>query len=122
LASSPLVRAKQTAEILRQAYGAELKVTEIAALEPAKPVNAVLHWLQGQPAEATVALVGHEPQLGMLVSWLLSGDQRVFTPLRKGSACLLEFQKEIKAGGATLVWMLKPSHLRGLSSDAKSKR
>src|SRR5688500_2542867 len=52
LAASPLERAKQTAEIVREAYGDSLKTTEVAALEPTKPVNAVLHWLQGQTAEA----------------------------------------------------------------------
>src|SRR5688572_3139488 len=114
LASSPLVRAKQTAEIVREVYGGELAVAEVAALEPAKPVNAVLHWLQGQPGDATVALIGHEPQLSTLVSWLLSGEQRGFIEMRKGSACLLEFDRETKAGGAKLLWMLKPSHLRDL--------
>ena len=117
LATSPLVRARQTAEIVREAYGGELETAEVPALEPAKPVNAVLHWLQGQPAEATVGLVGHEPQLGMLVSWLLTGEQRAFVELRKGSASLLEFDGEVKAGGAKLAWMLKPSQLRALGGE-----
>ena len=119
LAASPLVRAAQTAEIVRKAFdgrgsgGGGPAVARVTALSPGKPVDAVLHWLQGQRADATIAIVGHEPQLGRLVSWLLSGEQqRAFVELKKGSACLLEFEGMVKAGAATLLWMIKPSQLR----------
>src|SRR5687768_2496732 len=67
LGSSPLVRAMQTADIVSKACGGN-KVLKTDVLEPGKPLRGVLGWLQGQSADATVALVGHEPQLGMLVS------------------------------------------------------
>ena len=114
LASSPLVRAVQTAEIVSKAYEGK-KVVRVDVLKPGKPLKGVLQWVQGQPGDATVALVGHEPQLGMLVSWLLAGERRSFVRLRKGSACLLEFAEQVKPGGGTLLWMLKPSQLRDLS-------
>jgi phosphohistidine phosphatase len=122
LASSPLMRAVETAKIVAEVYAKKgagenagtLKVAQVAALEPAKPVNALLHWLQGQQADATIAIVGHEPHLGTVISWLLSGEQRSFVKPRKGSACLLEFERDVKAGSATLQWMLKPSQLRKL--------
>ena len=113
LASSPLVRAVQTAEILSKAYGGK-KVVRVDVLKPGKPLKGVLQWVQGQPGDATVALVGHEPQLGMLVSWLLSGERRSFVPMRKGSACLLEFAEQVTPGSGKLLWMLKPSQLRDL--------
>lgn len=115
LATSPLARAIETAEIIARAYGAGCPpVTQVAALTPTKPVNALLHWLQGQPPAATVAVVGHEPHLGVFVSWLLTGLQESFIELKKGSACLLELEKEIKPGRAKLLWALKPGHLRDL--------
>jgi phosphohistidine phosphatase len=114
LASSPLVRAQQTAEIVAGAYGA-LVVSTIDALKPGKPVKSVLRWLQGQPADATIAVVGHEPQLSMLISYLLAGERKTsFVEVGKGSACLMEFEEAVRAGGATLRWMLKPSQLRDL--------
>ena len=109
------VRARETAEIVAEAY-AGMKVATVDELKPGKPVKSVLSWLQGQPADATVAVVGHEPQLGMLISFLLAGDRkRSFVEVRKGSACLLEFPDQVKAGGAVLQWMLKPSQLRDLA-------
>jgi len=114
LASSPLVRARETAEIVADAYGG-MKVATIDELKPGKPVKLVLQWLQGQPADATIAVVGHEPQLGMLISHMLAGERkRSFVEVRKGSATLLDFPEQVKAGGAVLQWMLKPSQLRDL--------
>jgi phosphohistidine phosphatase len=89
-------------------------MVQVPALKPERRVKAVLQWLRGQSGNASVALVGHEPQLGVLISWLLSGRQQSFVKLKKGSACLLEFAGEIESGGATLLWMLKPSQLRKL--------
>ncbi|CAA9444031.1 MAG: hypothetical protein AVDCRST_MAG64-4389 [uncultured Phycisphaerae bacterium] len=130
LATSPLARAIETAEIVAKAYAAgagaagggtgtgggagPVRVQQVAALTPTKPVNALLHWLQGQPAVATVAVVGHEPHLGMFVSWLLTGLQDSFVELKKGSACLLELEKDVKPGRAKLLWALKPGQLREL--------
>jgi phosphohistidine phosphatase len=113
LASSPLARAVQTAEIVGKAYDGK-KVMQVDTLKPGKALKGVLQWVQGQPGGATVALVGHEPQLGMLVSWLLSGQQRSFVEMRKGSACLLAFDEQVKAGSGRLLWLLKPSQLRDL--------
>ena len=114
IATSPLARAIETGEIIARAYGGDTRVVQIAPLTPTKPVNALLHWLQAQPPAATVALVGHEPHLAVLVSWLLTGLQESFIELKKGSACLLEFESDVKAGRAKLLWALKPAHLRDL--------
>ena len=114
LASSGLVRARQTAEIVAEAFDG-MKIATAEELRPGKPVKAVLTWLQGQKADATIAVVGHEPQLGMLISFLLAGDRkRSFVEVRKGSATLLGFPEQVKAGGAVLQWMLKPGQLREL--------
>jgi phosphohistidine phosphatase len=117
LATSPLARAIETAEIVAKAYGGATRVQQVAALTPTKPVNALLHWLQGQPPAATVAVIGHEPHLGVFVSWLLTGLQESFIELKKGSACLLELEKDVKAGRARLLWALKPGHLRDLGKS-----
>ncbi len=114
LASSPLLRATQTAEIVRKAYDLP-KAVQISQLAPSKSVNGVLHWIALQKPDATIAIVGHEPQLSTFVSWALTGLQESFVVLKKGSAVMLEFEKEIKPGRAKLVWMLKPSQLRALA-------
>jgi phosphohistidine phosphatase len=111
LASSPLVRAQQTAEVLAEAYG-RLRTEEVKALAPGEGAAAFLDWLRRQRAAATIAGVGHEPDLGLLASWLLASARAPFIELKKGAACLLEFDGPPKAGGAILRWALTPSQLR----------
>ena len=114
IATSPLTRAVQTAEILAKHYD-KAKTQRVAALAPGKPMNALLGWLAEQADGRVVALVGHEPHLGEFISWALTGLRESFVPLKKGAACLLEFPDEVKAGRAKLLWLLKPSQMRALA-------
>ncbi len=113
LATSPLVRAVETAQILAAEYG-DIEPTTVAALRPEGTPEDVLTWLQEQTQAATLALVGHEPHLSMLVSWLARKDAEPFLEFKKGGACLLSFYDEVCAGGAVLRWLLTPAQLRDL--------
>lgn len=113
LASSPLTRAVQTAEIVARRYE-RAKQHRLPSLAPGKPMNALLGWLAQHPPGRTVAIVGHEPHLGEFVSWALTGLRESFVPLKKGAACLIEFPGEVKPGRATLLWLMKPSQMRAI--------
>lgn len=120
LATSPLTRAVETGEIVGEGYGYEQPVS-LPALAPGKSAGQVMDWLKEQAehakkgAETTVAIVGHEPGLGQLVSWMLTGLRESFIPLKKGGACLVEFEGEVKPARAKLLWAMKPSQLRDLA-------
>ena len=116
LATSPLTRALETAELFAGQYK-QVKLVRLSALAPQKAPGLTMEWLREQPTGRTVAVVGHEPHLGEFVSWCLSGLRESFLELKKGSAVLLEFGGEIKPGRATLLWALKPSHLRALGGE-----
>jgi phosphohistidine phosphatase len=111
LASSPLTRAIQTAQIVVRRYK-HLKIVQIAALGPRKPPGQLLEWLQKNPAKGTVAIVGHEPHLSRFVGWMLTGLRESFIELKKGGAVLLELGADPRAGHAKLIWSLKPGQLR----------
>ncbi len=113
LATSPLTRARQTAEIIASAYG-DLDIVSVPALAPDSPFDRFLTWLRRQRDAEIVAVVGHEPHIGGLATWLLTGLTDSRTPLRKGGACLLELEPAARAGEATLVAMLPPALLRRL--------
>jgi phosphohistidine phosphatase len=113
LATSPLLRAVQTAEVLAAVYNGRNMVT-VNELSPDSEFPPFLRWLRMQDAGGTVAIVGHEPHLSGLTSWLLTGRKRSFISLKKGAACLLEFGEQPKAGAATLMWALASSQLRQL--------
>lgn len=115
LASSPLVRARETARLIAREYR-KLDVTELSALAPGLSEKIVLAWLEKQAKEATVAVVGHEPDLGRLASWFLTGRDHAFVTLKKGSACLLEFPERLAPGQGQLAWLIAPAQLRKLGT------
>jgi phosphohistidine phosphatase len=113
LATSPLTRAAQTGAIVDTVYGG-LSEVEIEELTPEATPTDFLRWLRKQKAE-TLAAVGHEPSISLILSWLLTGSERRIFSFRKGGACLIEFTGEVGAGTATLLWALTPGQLRGLA-------
>jgi phosphohistidine phosphatase len=103
LASSPLVRAQQTAAILQDEYGIK-KIETTETLSPGLDREEFMTFLKKASEGAeTVCVVGHEPDLGELCSWLLSGRDRGFISFRKGSVCLLEFSGPVAAGRAQML-------------------
>jgi phosphohistidine phosphatase len=119
LASSPLLRAKQTAEILTTSFpGTKLKLVD--ELIPTASHEALLELLLSLKTQKVVTLVGHEPHLSESISWLLSGQSRSLVELKKGGACMIEFDAEIAPGAGTLTWLLPPAMLRKLGSSAAS--
>ena len=114
LAASPLVRARETATIIARRYD-DTPVLDLAPLSPGGSEQELLQWLREQRADATVALVGHEPDLGLFASWLLSGRKLSFCPLRKAGACLISFDDTPAPGGGVLEWWLPPGLLDKLN-------
>ena len=112
LATSPLVRAVQTAEILGGAYGR--KPVAVEWLRPEAPYEEFAQWARGHREKKMVVIVGHEPHLSGLVSWLIAGGKRTVLELKKAGACLLEVEGKPGAGSGTLIWSMGPKHLRVL--------
>jgi phosphohistidine phosphatase len=111
VASSPLVRAFQTADIVASAFGG-VRVVQIAALAPRKPPAQLLDWINAHPAQSTIALVGHEPHLSTFLCWILTELEESFVSLKKGGAALIETDMPVAAGRGKLLWVMKPSQLR----------
>ncbi len=114
IATSPYARAVQTGDLVARAFGVEAP-QELPALAPDGAPAEILPWLEPLAGAALVALVGHEPQLGRLASFLLARSRVPFLELRKGGACLLELEGRPRAGGARLAWMLTAGQLRRLA-------
>ena len=113
LASSGLRRADETALAIAQEFGG-LRIEPVDALAPGAKPEAVADWLRGLEGAETVAIVGHEPGLSALVTWLVSGLSTPLLELGKGGACLLELPDHIAPGQARLLWLLRPGQLRRL--------
>ena len=114
--SSPLVRALETADILQASLTIPSAVKRVEELLPDANPERLLALFRDLPPEACVLCVGHEPHLGTLAYWLLSGEAvggRI--AMKKGGACLLELDPRSRTPKATLLWSLTPSLLRRLS-------
>jgi len=112
LATSPLTRAVQTAEIVAAEYRCE--IVPLEALAPGHDPEDAVGWLGEQQPDLTVGLVGHEPHLSTLVGYLLTGKRASFINLKKGGACLLEMTEPLQPCGGALAWLLTPRALRRL--------
>ncbi|AFY00657.1 SixA phosphatase family protein [Bdellovibrio bacteriovorus] len=113
IVSSPLTRARQTAEIISQIYF-ETKVVEAPELVPHSPPQAFLKWLRVQGRNyKRIAIVGHEPHLSVFASYMLSMKAESFIDLKKSGIIGLELESfsSAEAGRAQLLYSIPPKFL-----------
>ena len=107
MASSPLIRARQTAEIIAERFN-YVKIETLDSLAPEGEISKTINWLFAQPLNSAICLAGHEPSISALAATLLSGAPRPFIIFNKGSACAIEFADLPKAGKGQLSWFMPP--------------
>lgn len=83
VATSPLVRARETAEILAEQIGGRPRIEVVGALAPGSDWRTLVDWTIGQDARS-VAWVGHAPCVGRLVA-LSIGDGAAAIRMSKGA-------------------------------------
>ena len=116
IVTSPLTRARQTAEVIQEGYP-KARLLEFRELSPGVPPEMVTGRLEREHlVKGAVAVVGHEPDLGELASWLLSGSLRGFVPMKKGAVCALDVIPPLHPGCAMLRWSLSAAQLRRIGS------
>lgn len=114
IATSPLLRAHQTAEIVNKAcrsLGVKPAFETWPELVDAE-YSGLLSRLQNLDAEA-VLLVGHEPGLSHFASQLLTGSPTgLAIELKKASLCAIDLEIGAGSVAATLLWHAPPRQLR----------
>ena len=114
--TSPLVRAVETAEIIAHALGLNKKdVDETDNLAPGASPDELFAEIKRRAGAESIALVGHEPDLGNLISKIVSGSEGLAVQLKKGSTCLIEVVETVPTIRGKLVWLLTPKQLRQLA-------
>ena|SRR5947209_6420410 len=110
--ASPLVRARQTAEIVAEALKATKRLELTDTLAPQESAEPFIEFLNDQrPEPADVLLVGHEPFLSGLISLLISGDYEASILLKKGGFCKMSVEELGHTKCATLEWLLTPKQM-----------
>jgi phosphohistidine phosphatase len=109
--SSPLVRARQTADITARVYGWNGTVVEADELGYGHSFPALAARLDRFDRRASVLCVGHEPDLSRFAARLLHGSGDVQIEFKKSGVLGLDLQDRAQPGSATLLWFLKPGQL-----------
>jgi phosphohistidine phosphatase len=102
--TSPFVRAVQTAEILSETLRYDGEVVLDPRLSPGFDVAMLNAVLDGCPCEREIAFVGHEPDLGGILTRLLSLPQGY--AMRKGAIAALDLPIPGDPLRARLAWLL----------------
>jgi phosphohistidine phosphatase len=104
LFSSPLVRARETAEIVSKVTGLKVQILEaLACGSSLRTLQKSFPETLSQPER--IMLVGHEPDCGVLVGELV-GDSRSDFSFKKAGVAHLD--GTFKPGGMKLKWLLSP--------------
>ena len=112
--TSPLVRAKQTADVLAAVLDPRPSVKLLNELAPGHSPAAVMTQLAKAARRRRIALVGHEPDLGELAAFLI-GSKRAL-PFRKGAVCRIDVQGLTSKRAGSLIWFVPPKALRKLAT------
>ncbi|NJK36956.1 MAG: phosphohistidine phosphatase SixA [Oscillatoriales cyanobacterium RM2_1_1] len=110
--TSPLLRARQTAEIL-QITGLSSQIEECAALAPDGNIAAWLDWYSNWSPTAcnSLALVGHQPDLGHWAEILIWGESRGVLVVKKAGVLGITLPESDILGSSQLFWLTPPKFL-----------
>lgn len=113
IATSPWLRAADTAAVVAETLGVE-RVETVDVMLPDRHPRVLAAWLNARSDMPAIAVVGHEPHLGSLVTWLVSGTEDSRIEFKKGGACLLRLDDPVGPGSAILEWLVTPAQLRAI--------
>jgi len=108
VATSPLVRCRETAEIIAGGLGGAPRVEVVAALAPGADWQSLVEWTVQQDA-ARVAWVGHAPCVGRLVAVSI-GDASAAVRMSKGAIAAIALDDGPGQPGE-LDWLVTPELL-----------
>jgi phosphohistidine phosphatase len=107
--SSPLVRARQTAEIVAGGVAPRPSLANVESLAPGGSFAALVADLEKYAKKTRIALVGHEPDIGELAARLIGSRRAV--EFKKGAFCRIDVEEIPPSGPGALRWFLPPKVL-----------
>ncbi len=112
IVTSPLVRAAETAEIVREAFSPAPPVERSDALVPGATPSQFIEFLSRKEGARRVLAVGHEPDLSVIAAHLIGAGPRAHLAFKKGGCCLIVFEETLRHLPGKLHWWLPPRVLR----------
>ncbi|MFH0795127.1 MAG: phosphohistidine phosphatase SixA [bacterium] len=114
--TSPFVRARQTAEIVAQAYGLPKKnLRETDALIPTASLKQLGEILSQFPNAAAQLIVGHEPHLSTMVGEIIGAGGAFNVDFKKAGLIIVELTRLSPLPAGILTAYLPPKVLRSFA-------
>lgn len=117
--SSPLLRARQTAEIVASQTGHEDQVIIDDAMRPEASYEQFEELLARHKDKDAIMLVGHNPSQTEFLNRLLTGGQGEPIDFKKAAVARVDVEP---AKPAVLKWMIPPKAVKAIQASAKSSR
>lgn len=114
IVTSPLVRARQTAEIIAAELDSPPHIVTSEALVPGGSYAAVIADIEKQSRRARIALVGHEPGMGEIAARLVGTRHPI--EFKKGAVCRIDVDELPPRAPGDLRWFVTPKMLRRLGA------
>jgi phosphohistidine phosphatase len=105
--SSPLLRARQTAELFSAAQKPRAELREDERLAPGFGRDELAELVRENAGLASLMLVGHEPDFSLTIAACIGGGR---VECKKGGVARVEIDESPSLKG-TLVWLLPPKVL-----------
>src|SRR5262245_52934118 len=112
IVTSPLVRTRQTAEIVAGALNPKPPIVAAESHAPGGAYQAIVADLEKQSKRARIALVGHEPGIGELAARLIGSRHPI--EFKKGAVVRIDVDQIPPTGPGNLRWMLPPRVMRSI--------
>ena len=117
--TSPFVRARQTARIVATSLSPRPPRRALRPLSPGGGAGGVFAALASIPADASVLLVGHEPDLSRLAgAMIVEPRSDLFLEFKKGGLCRIDHEGVPRPGAGRLIFHLTPRILRLLAGGS----
>lgn len=110
--TSPLVRTRQTSEIVAAAMNPRPPIVTADSLAPDGSYQDIIADLEKQSRRARIAIVGHEPGIGEFAARLIGSRHSI--EFKKGAVCRIDVDAIPPSGPGELRWLLTPKILRSI--------
>jgi len=106
VATSPLVRCRQTAEILIKGLAGPAELVELDALQPGSDLESLVAWTAAQSARHdAIGWVGHAPDVGRMTAALV-GIGGGWIRFAKAATAAIRFHDAPALGSGELGWLV----------------
>ncbi len=117
IGTSPLVRAEQTAQVLRDELDVSAEVEMVDFMAPGGAPEDLMEWLNDKRSGSAM-VVGHMPDVAWMThACLANGDPRDLQFKKAAVACVI-FDGEAELGRGRLEWLYQPRFLRAQTEES----